>query len=201
MRRRVLASVVVVGVVLLATSTFSAGTFDKAEYAARRSRLMLQIGDGAAIFLGAQTPSSDVAFRQGHDFFYLTGVEIPDALLVVDGLRKESVLFFTMDEATADGFAIPLESEAGGQFVGDELIVGRSLKRQKSLEKLPDLGWPIRAMVAAGEVEDEGGWMLEPGGAQAKEMRPTDVQKLGGRLRVESTPIKSVERLVKKWSG
>lgn len=109
MRRRVLASVVVVGVVLLATSTFSAGPFDQAEYAARRSRLMPQLGDGAAIFLGAQTPSSDVAFRQGHDFFYMTGVEIPDAVLVVDGLRKESVLFFTMDEATADGFAIPLE--------------------------------------------------------------------------------------------
>ncbi len=109
MRRRVLASAIVAGVMLLAPSTFSAGAFDKAEYAARRSRLMAQIGDGAAIFLGAQTPSSDVAFRQGHDFFYMTGVEIPDAMLVVDGLRKESVLFFTIDQATADGLAIPLD--------------------------------------------------------------------------------------------
>ena len=100
-----------------------------------------------------------------------------------------------------DGFAIPLESEAGGQFVGDELIVGRSLKRQKGLEKLSDLGWPSRAMVAAGEVEGKGGWMLEPGGAQAKEMRTTDVQKLGGRIRVEFTPVKSGERLVEKRSG
>ncbi len=121
MRRRVLASAIVAGVVLLASPTFSAGAFDKAEYAARRSRLMAQIGDGAAIFLGAQTPSSDVAFRQGHDFFYMTGVEIPDALLVVDGLRKESVLFFTMDETTADGFAIPIDLvRAPAAFTGIE---------------------------------------------------------------------------------
>ena len=74
-----------------------------------------------------------------------------------------------------NGFAIPLESEAGGQFIGDKLIVGRSLERQEGLEKLPDLGWPIRAMVAPGGVEGEGGGMLQPGGAQAKEMRTTDV--------------------------
>ena len=76
---------------------------------------------------------------------------------------------------SGDGFAIPLESEAGGQFIGDKLIVGRSLERQEGLEKLPDLGWPIRAMVATGGVEGEGGGMLQPGGAQAKEMRTTDV--------------------------
>jgi Xaa-Pro aminopeptidase len=109
MKLHTLAASVVVGIALLVSTTFSAGAFDKAEYAARRSRLMEQIGDGVAVFLGAPTPASDNAFRQGHDFFYLTGVEIPDAFLVVDGLRKESVLFFTMDEATADGEAIPLD--------------------------------------------------------------------------------------------
>jgi len=109
MRQRILALGVLVGVALLATSTFSAGSFDKKEHAARRSRLMEKIGDGAAVFLGAQTPWSDNDFRQGHDFFYMTGVEIPDAFLVVDGMRKESVLFFTMNETTADGEAIPLD--------------------------------------------------------------------------------------------
>jgi Xaa-Pro aminopeptidase len=110
----------VVCVALLATSTWptlstvsavgsSAVALDPAEHAARRGRLMAEIGDGAAIILGATTPASDVAFRQGHDFFYLTGVEIPDAMLVVDGVRKESVLFFTMDEKTAGGFAIPID--------------------------------------------------------------------------------------------
>jgi Xaa-Pro aminopeptidase len=83
-----------------------AGPFDKAEYAARRGRLMEKIPDGAAVFLGATTPADDYEFRQGHDFLYFTGVEIPDAFLIVDGTRRESVLFFTMDEKTADGEAI-----------------------------------------------------------------------------------------------
>ena len=107
MRRRIAAAVA--AGLLLWTTTFSADGFDKAEYAARRSRLMAQIGDGVAVVLGATEPAGDVAFRQGHDFFYMTGVEIPDAILVVDGQRKESVLFFTMTETTADGLAIPID--------------------------------------------------------------------------------------------
>jgi Xaa-Pro aminopeptidase len=107
--RRLLLFVMFLGVTVSAAPRFSAETFDKAEFAARRSKLMAQIGDGAAVILGATTRSDDNDFRQGHDFFYLTGVELPDAVLVVDGLRKESVLFFTIDEATADGYAIPLD--------------------------------------------------------------------------------------------
>ena len=94
---------------LFATPAFSADAFNKAEFSARRARLMEKIGDGAAVIMGAKTPANDNDFRQGHDFFYLTGLELHDAILVVDGLRKESVLFFTTDEATADGYAIPLE--------------------------------------------------------------------------------------------
>jgi len=99
----------VAGVALVAGPVFTAGAFDTAEFAARRTRLMDAIGESAAIVLGGQTPAHDYAFRQGHDFFYLTGVEIPDAVLVVDGMRRESVLFFTMTEAEADGQAIPLD--------------------------------------------------------------------------------------------
>ena len=81
--------------------------FDRAEYAARRARLMDRIPDGAAVFLGATTPATDRAFRQGHDFAYLTGVDVPDAYLVVDGLRRQSVLFFTIGEQEAEGEGLP----------------------------------------------------------------------------------------------
>lgn len=121
MRPRVWASAAAAWVLLLVSpssaawpllsslSARPAAPIDRAEHAARRARLMAEIGDAAAIVLGATTPANDVAFRQGHDFFYLTGAEIPDAILVVDGARKESVLFFTMDEKTADGLAIPID--------------------------------------------------------------------------------------------
>ena len=109
MRKLAVALCVLFGVAAAVTPTYTADAFDKKEFAARRSRLMEKIGDGAAVILGAQTPANDNDFRQGHDFFYLTGLELPDAVLVVDGLRKESVLFFTLNDATADGFAIPLD--------------------------------------------------------------------------------------------
>jgi hypothetical protein len=40
-----------------------------------------------------------------------------------------------------------------------------------------------------------------PGGAQSKELRAMDVQKLGGRLGVEFAPSKSGEGLVEKRNG
>jgi len=146
MRQRMAAAGLAVGIALLATTTFSAGAFDKAEYAARRSRLMEKIGDGAAVFLGAPTPASDHAFRQGHDFFYLTGVEIPDAFLVVDGLRKESVLFFTMSEAAADGEAIPLDLiRAPAAYTGIERVLPAD-QFSPQLASLANRGRPLYTM-------------------------------------------------------
>jgi Xaa-Pro aminopeptidase len=81
--------------------------FDRTEYAARRSRLMDRIPDGVAVILGATTPAGDREFRQGHDFAYLTGVEIPDAYLIIDGTRRESLLFFTIGEKEAEAEGLP----------------------------------------------------------------------------------------------
>jgi Xaa-Pro aminopeptidase len=140
---------------LLATTTFSAGAFDKAEYAARRGRLMEKIGDGAAVFLGAPTPASDYAFRQGHDFFYLTGAEIPDAFLVVDGLRKESVLFFTMSEAAADSEAIPLDLIRGpAAYTGIERVLPAD-QFSAQLAGLANRGRPVYTMFKPEELGRE----------------------------------------------
>ena len=109
MKRHVWASGLISCLMVAMSAAFAAGPFNKKEYAARRSRLMEKLSDGAAVFLGAASPANDYEFRQGHDFFYFTGVEIPDAFLVVDAVRKESVLFFTLDEKTADGEGIPLD--------------------------------------------------------------------------------------------
>lgn len=108
MKQRLWALGVILGM-MVPMEALAANPFDKAEYAARRGRLMEKIPGGAAVFLGATTPAGDYEFRQGHDFLYFTGVEIPDAFLIVDGTRKESVLFFTIDEKTADGEGIPLD--------------------------------------------------------------------------------------------
>jgi Xaa-Pro aminopeptidase len=72
--------------------------FDKSEFAARRAKLMEKIPDGIAVILGAQPVTGYYNYYQGNDFMYLCGVEVPDAILVIDGVRKESLLFFTATE-------------------------------------------------------------------------------------------------------
>ncbi len=89
--------------------TLAASDFPKAEYAARRVRLMEQIPDGIAIILGATATVSDRQFYQSNDFFYFCGVEVPDAVLIIDGIRKQSFLYYSMSEDEARGEGLPLE--------------------------------------------------------------------------------------------
>lgn len=65
----------------------------KEEFAARRTRLMEKIADGVAIIQGAAETGNSLKFRQNNQFYYLTGVEVPRAILLVDGRTKRSTLF------------------------------------------------------------------------------------------------------------
>jgi Xaa-Pro aminopeptidase len=96
--------------ILASVSILSAGlVFDKSEFAARRQKLMARIPDGAAVVFGAQMPTGYVPFFQNSDFHYLCGVEVPNAVLIVDGVRKTSTLFFTIAETAAFNEGISLD--------------------------------------------------------------------------------------------
>jgi len=63
------------------------------EFQARRARVMEQIGDGVAVLAGATEYPAYVKFRQNNQVFYLSGVEVPRAIVVIDGRAKRSTLF------------------------------------------------------------------------------------------------------------
>ncbi|WP_332914148.1 Xaa-Pro peptidase family protein [Algoriphagus boritolerans] len=84
-------------------------TFEKYEYANRREKLMDMIPDGIVIIRGASEPLGDLPFTQYNNMMYFAGVEIPDAILIVDGEKRVSTLFFTIDEGHADGENISLD--------------------------------------------------------------------------------------------
>jgi len=67
--------------------------FPPEEFAARRARVMAEIGDGIAILQGTTERPGEQALRQNNQFFYLTGVVEPRAILAVDGRAKRSTLF------------------------------------------------------------------------------------------------------------
>jgi len=95
--------------ILLCGLTLCAGIFTKEEYAARRARLMEKIPDGAAIIFGAKLKVDYNEYYQNNDFMYFTGVEVPDAVLIIDGVRKESILFYTTSESQARSLGISLD--------------------------------------------------------------------------------------------
>jgi Xaa-Pro aminopeptidase len=67
--------------------------FPPAEFAGRRAALSARIGNAVAVLQGSGDRPGEQPFRQGNQFFYLTGVEMPGALLLVDGGTGRSTLF------------------------------------------------------------------------------------------------------------
>ena len=67
--------------------------FPPEEFASRRQKVFEAIGDGVAILQGAVEKSAELPFRQNTQFFYLTGVEVPRAILLMDGRTRQSTLY------------------------------------------------------------------------------------------------------------
>jgi Xaa-Pro aminopeptidase len=104
---RMVMSVCAAGVVLAATllaQPVFRGTeiFPAEEFAARRARVMSQIGDGVAIVLGTTEPPGEMPFRQNNQFFYLTGVTEPRASVIIDGRARTTTVFLQTKTATQD---------------------------------------------------------------------------------------------------
>jgi len=97
-KTRSLLTFILVLATVSAAPTVAPLDFDKSEYAARRQKLMAQIPDGLAIIQGSLAGPLNNEFIQNNDFIYLCGVKLPRAVLLVDGIHKESILFYTISE-------------------------------------------------------------------------------------------------------
>jgi Xaa-Pro aminopeptidase len=76
-----------------APTPYFTDVFPLEEFQERRTRVLDAIGDGVAILHGAPEMAAEVAFRQNNQFFYLTGVEVPRAVLVLDGRTRQATLY------------------------------------------------------------------------------------------------------------
>ena len=110
MRQRLLgtamsaAAVVALGLLGLAQAGRPFTTaFPKEEFAARRLEVADAIGrEAVALVQAAPTVHSSAMFRQSNEFFYLTGVGVPQAMLLIDGAAKKSTLYLPkQDESRA----------------------------------------------------------------------------------------------------
>jgi Xaa-Pro aminopeptidase len=82
--------------------------FTPAEFTARRAQLMAKLGDGVAIITGATEQPNWEKFTQNKAFFYLCGVEVPRAILLIDAKAKSSTLFLAPNSPGAEASEGPL---------------------------------------------------------------------------------------------
>src|SRR6516165_5308690 len=67
--------------------------FPPDEYAARRARVMAKIGDAIAVIQGTTERPGEQPLRQANQFFYISGVVEPRAILLIDAKTRTSTLF------------------------------------------------------------------------------------------------------------
>ncbi len=92
----VAASILTLALPLLAQEGYPLFTtdFPPEEFTARRAKVYEAIGtDAFAVVQGAPSPPSYTRFRQSNELYYLCGVEVPHAYLILDGRAKKTTLF------------------------------------------------------------------------------------------------------------
>jgi Xaa-Pro aminopeptidase len=91
--------------------------FEAEEFARRRARVMEEIEGSVALIAGAGEVAGFETFRQNNDFYYLCGVEVPHAYLLIDAGRKSSTLYLQAPDAKHEETDGPMLGPGDGDFV------------------------------------------------------------------------------------
>ncbi|HTY64753.1 MAG TPA: Xaa-Pro peptidase family protein [Acidobacteriota bacterium] len=100
---------------------------DNSYFADRRDALMRKIDGAIAVLQGAPDTRAYAAFHQDNNFYYLTGVETPDALLLLDASQHRSILF------------LPARDEKSERWEGPRLYPGLEARRQSGIDEVLEL--------------------------------------------------------------
>ena len=98
-------------------------------------------------------------------------------------------------------FPMAFEAQAGLQFVGQQLKVGRFLEWDELLEEGDGFRRPVRPMVAAGEFGDELRASPEEAGAEPVKLGAADLELAGRLSGVDDPLIELLEDMLEKQMG
>ena len=129
-----LASILAVGLLAPVSAQPSQGpplfstSLPKEEFAARRAAVLQKIGEGVAVMQGATETASYEKFRQSNQFYYLTGVATPRAILVLDGRAKSTTLYLNPASEEVERSEGPMlaPGTAAQQLTGIERVLPRA---------------------------------------------------------------------------
>ena len=106
--------------------------FPPVEFERRRDGVFQKIGDGRALLAGGRVTGAFDLFRQTNEFYYLCGVEVPQAYLMLDGKMRWTTLYLPRRDAA-------LERKEGQQLsssVPDQVRELTGIDEVKPLESL-----------------------------------------------------------------
>ncbi len=96
--------------------------FPPEEFAERRARVFEAMGPNTvAVLQGAPSPRGYTRFRQTNEFYYLTGIEVPGAYLLLDGTTRRSHLFLPHRNSGRERSEGKLLSAEDAGFIRDTL--------------------------------------------------------------------------------
>jgi Xaa-Pro aminopeptidase len=124
MRRAAYRAILIVFIVLQAI-VCAAG--DNSYFAARREDLLKRVKGSIAVLQGAPDNRAYTRFRQDNNFYYLTGVETPNALLMLDGSQHRSILF------------LPPQDKKAEKWGGPQLFPGSEARRETGIDEVLEL--------------------------------------------------------------
>jgi Xaa-Pro aminopeptidase len=113
----------------LAAQPVVGAVFPPAEFAERRAALFRRLGDGVAVLAGTTDRPGEQPLRQGNQFYYLTGVVEPQALLLLDGRTRRTTLFLRpRDERRVTRMYGPMlvPGDSAAQATGVDAVVDRA---------------------------------------------------------------------------
>jgi len=173
MVKRVLPVFLLAGLISVSARQIPQGVFTGAlppeEFAAHRAAVLQEIGDAVAIIQGAVEPRAELPFRQSAQFYYLTGVEVPRAILLLDGRDKTSTLYIDPAGFKVRAFGPSLTAGAeAAKVTGLDAV----LPRDAFAAAVAAIGRDgRRVFVAAGSDVTGGGSRAEANGLEAATKR------------------------------
>lgn len=111
--------------------------FSKEELKERRTRLMKLLPDNGIVLIPAKDGFSyDETFRQLNDFYYFTGLELPNSILALD-LSEGSATIYTPEEDLRFKSATRPNDFPGRQLLNDQEISEQSGLELKNIAEFP----------------------------------------------------------------
>lgn len=94
--------------------------FSPKEFTQRREKILDQIGpEAVALLKGASAPEGYGVFRQSNEFYYLCGIEVPQAYFLLDGRNGKTAVYMRLpsrgrrSENSSDGYSSSVKKKTG----------------------------------------------------------------------------------------